>query len=155
MPFAESLPALNYKGIDATVHIIGVPANVLRDALAQASLKLLPLERDAIQEITKVSPVLMPLTIAAGTYPRQKQSIATVGMAALLLSTDALTRDEAKRITEVLYESGNDLLEKGSAQGAQVSIQNARRGLSVPLHVGAQEALLDLESIQKHRAQTQ
>jgi TRAP transporter TAXI family solute receptor len=156
LPFAASLPVLNSNGIDATVHIIGLPANVLRDALAEASLKLVPLEHDAIQEIVRLNPVLIPLNIAAGTYPGQRQSIATVGMAALLLSTDELTRDEARRITEVLYESGNDLLQRGSAQGAQVSIQNARRGLSVPLHDGAQEALLDLESIQKHRtAQTQ
>ena len=151
LPFAASLPVLNRGGVDATVHIIGVPANVLRDALAEASLKLLPLERDAIQEVVKANPVLIPLSIASGTYPGQRETITIVGMAALLLSTDELTRDEAKRITEVLYQSGNDLLEKGSAQGAQVSIQNARRGLSVPLHVGAQEALLDLESIQKHR----
>jgi TRAP transporter TAXI family solute receptor len=151
LPFAASLPVLNRGGVDATVHIIGVPANVLRDALAEASLKLLPLERDAIQEVVKANPVLIPLSIASGTYPGQRETITTVGMAALLLSTDELTRDEAKRITEVLYQSGNDLLEKGSAQGAQVSIQNARRGLSVPLHVGAQEALLGLESIQKQR----
>ncbi|MBC41978.1 MAG: TRAP transporter substrate-binding protein [Pusillimonas sp.] len=152
LPFAASLPVLNRGGIDATVHIIGVPARLLRDALAEASLKLLPLERDAIQQVVTSNPVLIPLNIAAGTYPGQRESIPTVGMAALLLSTDVITRDEARRITEVLYESGNDLLEQGSAQGAQVSIQNARRGLSVPLHAGSQEALLDLENVQRLRA---
>jgi TRAP-type uncharacterized transport system substrate-binding protein len=66
-------------------------------------------------------------------------------MAALLLTTADLTRDEALTIVRAVYLTGQDLLAAGSAQGAQVSVATARRGLTVPLHDGAQEGLAALE----------
>lgn len=87
----------------------------------------------------------MPLDIAAGTYPNQLEGIATVGTAALLLTTADLTRDEALLVVRAVYLTGQDLLAAGSSQGAQVSVANARRGLTVPLHDGAEEGLAALE----------
>jgi TRAP transporter TAXI family solute receptor len=144
-PFAASLPALNSGAVDAAAQVIGVPAAPLRDALTQARLKLLPLDRAAIETLTAADDALMPLDIAAGTYPNQSEAIPTVGMAALLLTTADLTRDEALTIVRAVYLTGQDLLAAGSTQGAQVSVATARRGLTVPLHDGAQEGLAALE----------
>ena len=144
-PFAASLPALNSGAVDAAAQVIGVPATPLRDALTQARLKLLPLDPAAIKALTASDSSLMPLDIAAGTYPNQTEPIPTVGMAALLLTTADLTRDEALVIVRAVYLTGQDLLAAGSTQGAQVSIANARRGVTVPLHDGAQEGLAALE----------
>jgi TRAP transporter TAXI family solute receptor len=145
-PFTESLPALNSGKVDAAAQVIGVPATPLRDALTQARLKLLPLDPAAIKTLTGAEDnALMPLDIAAGTYPNQTEPISTVGMAALLLTTADLTRDEALVIVRAVYVTGQDLLAAGSAQGAQVGLATARRGLTVPLHDGAQEGLAKLE----------
>lgn len=81
----------------------------------------------------------MALDIPANTYPSQAAAIPTVGMAALLVTTADLTRDEAAHMVDVVYRAGQDLLAAGSAQGAQVSAANAGRGLSIPLHDGAVE----------------
>ncbi|RAP60596.1 TRAP ABC transporter substrate-binding protein [Achromobacter sp. HZ01] len=144
-PFAASLPALNSGSVDAAAQVIGVPATPLRDALTQARLKLLPLDPAAIKALTAADSSLMPLDIVAGTYPNQVEAIPTVGMAALLLTTADLTRDEALVIVRAVYSTGQDLLAAGSTQGSQVSIATARRGLTVPLHDGAQEGLTELE----------
>lgn len=144
-PFAASLPALNSGAVDAAAQVIGVPATPLRDALTQARLKLLPLDPAAIKALTAADSSLMPLDIVAGTYPNQVEAIPTVGMAALLLTTADLTRDEALVIVRAVYSTGQDLLAAGSTQGSQVSIATARRGLTVPLHDGAQEGLTELE----------
>lgn len=56
----------------------------------------------------------MPLDIAAGTYPNQLEGIATVGTAALLLTTADLTRDEALLVARAVYLTGQDLLAAGS-----------------------------------------
>ncbi|WP_190278635.1 TAXI family TRAP transporter solute-binding subunit [Achromobacter insolitus] len=149
-PFTESLPALNSGTVDAAAQVIGVPATPLRDALTQARLKLLPLDPAAIKTLTAADDALMPLDIAAGTYPNQRESIPTVGMAALLLTTADLTRDEALVIVRAVYVTGQDLLAAGSAQGAQVGLATARLGLTVPLHDGAQEGLAKLEQGKPH-----
>ncbi|MGE6918263.1 TAXI family TRAP transporter solute-binding subunit [Achromobacter kerstersii] len=144
-PFAASLPALQAGTVDAAAQVIGVPATPLRDALTQAKLKLLPLDPAAIKSLTKADADLMPLEIAAGTYPNQPEPIPTIGTAALLLTTANLTRDEALMVVRAVYQTGQDLLAAGSTQGAQVSVANARRGLTVPLHDGAEEGLAALE----------
>ena len=83
--------------------------------------------------------------------PRQAARFHTVVLisvllgVALLLTTADLTRDEAFVIVRAVYLTGQDLLAAGSTQGAQVSIANARRGVTVPLHDGAQEGLAALE----------
>ena len=56
----------------------------------------------------------MPIDIAAGTYPDQPHAVATVGTAALLLTTSELTRDEALSIVRTVYQTGQDLLAGGS-----------------------------------------
>jgi len=145
-PFTASLPALNAGTIDAAAQVIGIPATPLRDALTQAHLKLLPLDPAAIKALAAQDNALMPLGIPAGTYPNQPEPVATIGTAALLLTTSDLTRDEALQVVRAVYQTGQDLLAAGSPQGAQVNVANARRGLSVPLHDGAEEGLAALEN---------
>ena len=144
-PFVAALPLLRSGAVDAAAQVIGVPATPLRDALIPAQLKLLPLDADAIKTLTSGNSVLMPLDIAAGTYPNQQERIPTVGMAALMLTTTDLTRDEALVVVRAVYQAGQDLLAAGSTQGSQVSAATARLGLSVPLHDGAEEGIAQLE----------
>lgn len=145
-PAAAALPLLTDGTVDAVTQVIGIPATPLRAALAQAGLKLVPLDRSAIATLVQANPVLLPLDIPAGAYPNQPQAIPTVGMAALLVTTADLTRDEAAHVVNVVYRKGQDMLAAGSAQGAQVSPANALVGLSVPMHDGALEAFQKLIS---------
>ncbi len=140
-PFAAALPLLSAGDIDATGQVIGVPAAPLRDALTHAHLKLLPLDADAITKLVAQDPSLMALSIEPNTYPNQSELVPTVGMAALLLTTSELTRDEAAQLVRVVFQAGQDLLGAGSTQGAQISVANALRGMTVPVHDGAIEAL--------------
>ena len=144
-PFVAALPLLQSGAVDAAAQVIGVPATPLRDALIPAQLKLLPLDAEAIKTLTAGDSVLMPLDIAAGTYPNQQERIPTVGVAALMLTTTDLTRDEALVVVRAVYQAGQDLLAAGSTQGSQVSAATARLGLSVPLHDGAEEGIAQLE----------
>ncbi|MOA57346.1 hypothetical protein D3C78_1815050 [compost metagenome] len=48
-------------------------------------------------------------------------------------------------VVRAVYQTGQDLLAAGSAQGSQVSVATARRGLTVPLHDGAEEGIAGLE----------
>lgn len=147
-PFAAALPLLDAGEIDATAQVIGVPAGPLREALTHAHLKLLPLDASAITKLIAQDPSLMALPIEPNTYPNQLERIPTVGMAALLLTTSDLTADEAAQVVRLVFQGGQDLLGAGSAQGAQVSAANALRGLTVPMHDGAMEAL---EAMGAHR----
>ena len=145
--FADSLAALLRGDVDAIAHVIGVPAAPLRDALAGRGLALLPLDAESAQRLVDADKGMIAASIAPGIYPGQRERVLTVAVPALLVTTEGLTADEASKLVRLVYEAGNDLLAHGSAQGSQVSIASARRGLTIPLHTGAEQALSELDAL--------
>src|SRR5262245_6059487 len=144
LPLGPALAALGHKEVDAVIQVIGVPADSLRDALAEVPLRLLPLSERAIAALAGAKAGYFAYAIPRGTYPTQKQEVRTVATAALLLVGTDLSETEVDHMTRFVFEKGRDFTARGSAQGAQVSAANARHGLSVPLHIAAARALDDL-----------
>ncbi|HLT99853.1 MAG TPA: TAXI family TRAP transporter solute-binding subunit [Burkholderiaceae bacterium] len=144
----EALPALISGDIDAAAHVIGLPAAPLRNMLAEGEqgIKLLPLADEAVERLSQAHDGMVAARIAAHVYPGQRIPVATVAVPALLVTTEELSPDEAARLVQSVYQHGNDLLARGSAQGSQVSVRTARMGLTIPLHPGAEQALAELAS---------
>lgn len=141
LPLGEALVALRNKRVDAVIQVIGVPANSVRDAMAQVPLRVLPLSSVAIAALTEGRSGCFSYTIAAGTYATQKQPVRTVATAALLLVGSELSDAEVGTMTRFVYEKGQDFAARGSAQGVQVSAASAQQGLFVPLHASAARVL--------------
>ena len=145
--FAEAVAALRRGEVDAIAHVIGLPATPLRDALGgEDGLRLLPLSQVAIEDLTDDNTGAAAAAIGTGVYPGQATKVDTIAIPALLLATEDLSREEASRLVRIVYQGANDLLAHGSTQGSQVSVRTARRGLTVPLHQGAEDALSELET---------
>lgn len=144
LPLGEALVALQSKRVDAVIQVIGVPANSVRDAMAQIPLRVLSLSSSAIATLTKTSSGCFSYTIAPGTYASQRQAVNTVATAALLLVSADLSDTEVGTMTRFVYEKGQDFAARGSAQGVQVSAASARAGLSIPLHASAARVIDEL-----------
>ena len=137
----DALVALRQKEVDAVIQVIGVPADSVRDALAQVPLRLVPLSERAIAAMAAAKSGYFAFTIPAGTYATQKQPVPTIATAAVLLVGPELSDAEVTAITRFVFDRGRDLAARGSAQGALVSAATARQALSIPLHIAAGNAL--------------
>lgn len=137
----DGLVGLMQDGLQAVIQVIGVPADSIRDAIAAVPLRLLPLSKDGVEKLAGAGAGQFAYTIARGAYPGQREDIATIATAALLLTGRGLSETEVGTITRFVFEGGQDFAARGSAQGVQVSAATARQGLSIPLHVTAAEAL--------------
>ena len=144
LPLNEALVALRQKEIDSLVHVIGFPADSIRDATAEVPLRLLELEERAVRSLAAASPAYLALALPKGTYPNQGTDVRTVATAAILLVGSDLTDAEVAALTRTLYARGTDMVARGSAQGAQISPASARLGLAVPLHSAAARVLDEL-----------
>ncbi|PAV48027.1 hypothetical protein CK486_09935 [Pseudomonas sp. HAR-UPW-AIA-41] len=140
----ESLKALRDGEVDAIVQVIGAPADAIRAASEDLELRLLPLKADAVRQVLEQVPGTFALQLPSGTYPRQQQPLATLAVSSVLLCDASLSTNEAKQLVTSLFAGNHQWLAAGSVQGAQLSVANARRGLSVPLHEGAIQALQTL-----------
>jgi len=126
------------------VQVIGAPADAIRAASEDLDLRLLPLQADAVRQVLEQVPGTFALQLPSGTYPRQQQPLATLAVSSVLLCDAGLSVNEAKQLVTALFAGNHQWLAAGSVQGAQLSLANARRGLGVPLHEGAIEALQTL-----------
>ncbi|HLU77048.1 MAG TPA: TAXI family TRAP transporter solute-binding subunit [Burkholderiales bacterium] len=145
-PLNDGLVALRQQEIDALIQVIGFPSASIRDATAAVPLRLLPLDEGAIRKLTAQSPAYFPLTLPRGTYPHQGDAVSTIATAAILVTGTEMTDAEIAGITRMVYARGQDLVARGSAQGAQLSAANAHLGLAVPMHTAAEEVIAELRA---------
>lgn len=138
---AAGLQALRDGRIDALLQVIGEPADQIRAAAETVGLRLLPLDADAIERLLETRPGTFAHDLPAGTYPMQHDAVPTIAVSGMLLSNAGLTDAEAAAIIRQLFDPANPWLQKGSIQGTQLSPGNATRGLTIPMHPGAEQAL--------------
>ncbi|WP_200387294.1 TAXI family TRAP transporter solute-binding subunit [Thiocapsa imhoffii] len=144
LTLAEGLRALRDGRIDALLQVIGEPADQIRAAAETLDLRFLPLDEDAIERLMASRPGIFAHRLRPGTYPKQRNAIATIAVSAMLLADTSLTDREAAFFIRQLFDPANRWLTLGSIQGTQLSLDHATRGLMIPLHAGAEEALMDL-----------
>lgn len=137
----QALTAIRDSRLDATLQVIGAPADSIRAASEAMQLRLLPLEESAIRQLEASRPGTFATQVAAGTYPNQTAPVPTLAVSALLLCDEKLSAGEVDQLVRQLFAPDNDWLAAGSIQGEQLSPANARRGLAIPLHEGALRAL--------------
>lgn len=141
LSLGEALTALRRQDVAAVIQLIGVPADSIRDALAEVPLRLLPLSPRAIEALVGAKAGLFASSIAAGTYARQTEAVPTVATAALLLVGGDLSETEIGTLTRLVFAKGRDFAAHGSAQGPQVGLGTARQDLPIPQHAAAAKAL--------------
>ncbi len=149
-----ALLALQNNQTDAVMQVIGTPASSIRDSLTDMSLHILPLSGSAISGLSEAKQGYFAYTIPAGTYPGQTQAVPTIATAALLLTDTAFSDAEIASLTRRIFEAGHDYPSLGSAQAAQISLDTATMGLSVPMHAAAARALQGLAPTHKDEGQT-
>lgn len=141
LAIGDALVALRGNAVDAVVQIIGVPADSVRDMLADDQIRLLPLNKAGIDALVATQRGYFPYTIVKGAYSEQDQPVPTIATAAVLLAGADLSDTEVGTVTRDVYGKGNDLAARGSAQGVQIAPENARQGLSIPQHLAASKVL--------------
>lgn len=138
---SSALQALQHGQIDAHLQVIGSPADQIRAAVETLGLRFLPLDDEAIEVLTANRPGTFAHTLQAGTYPLQNDAVATIAVSGMLLSNQSLTDSEAATIIHQLFDPATQWLQKGSIQGSQLSAAQATRGITIPMHPGAEQAL--------------
>ena len=141
LPLNEALVGLRHKQVDAVIQVIGAPADSIRDALTDVSLRLVPLSERAVTTLVASNAGYFAHTIPRGAYATQRQDVRTIATAALLLAAADLAESEVSAVTRYVFGQARDFAARGSAQGTQVSAANARVGLPIPLHIAAAKAL--------------
>ena len=82
------------------------------------------------------SPYYTTYKVPAGTYDGQEEEITTVTVKATLIVSASASEDDVYNITKSIFDN-IDAITAAHAKGAELSIENATDGITVPFHAGA------------------
>jgi TRAP transporter TAXI family solute receptor len=131
-----AIPKLRRKQLDAVFVTASAPMRQLQELASQTTLRLLPVTGAAAGKLMDSRPGLTALTLPANTYPGQREAVATVASAALLLTTMDAPHAEVERVADLVF-ARMPRQRAGSADVVKVSSENELRGVTIPLHDGA------------------
>ncbi len=134
LPFAESVELIKNRQLDATLQSAGLGVASIKDLSTSLDVTMVEVPEDVV---TKLGAPYISATIPAGTYNGQAADVKTVAVVNFLVTHSDVSDETAYQMTKQLFEN-LDTLEAAHKAAAQIKLENALKGMPVPLHPGAE-----------------
>ncbi len=135
--FDESADALKDGKIDAAFIVAGAPTPAITElSMTNANTRIVPIDGAVAQKLMQDNTFYSVYKIPAETYKNQTTDIETVTVKATLIVSASASEDDVYKLTAAIFDNIEDI-KKEHAKGAELSLENATEGLTVPFHAGA------------------
>ncbi len=135
--FDDSADALKDGKIDAAFIVAGAPTNAITElSMTNGNVRIVPIDGDIASKLMKDNTFYSVYKIPANTYKNQTEEVTTVTVKATLIVDADASEDDVYNLTAAIFDNMDDI-EKENAKGAELSLENATEGLTVPFHAGA------------------
>lgn len=138
LPFGESVELIKNRQLDATLQSAGLGVASIRDLATSVPITVVSVPTDMVGRIGDAA--YIAATIPAGTYEGQGEAVPTVAIVNYLVSTSDVSDDLAYQMTKQLFEHRDALVAAHSA-AKEIRIEDATKGMPIPMHPGAQKYL--------------
>jgi hypothetical protein len=135
LPFAESVELMKNRQLDATLQSAGLGVASIKDLSTSIAVQMVEVPADVVA--TLGAPYI-DATIPAGTYDGQDGDVKTAAVVNFLVTNDGVSDDTAYAMTKLLFEN-LPKLEAAHKAAAQIKLENALKGMPLPLHPGAEK----------------
>lgn len=133
-----ALPRMAEGQLDAFFIVAGWPAKAVRDAVEGRQATLLSLEPSQVKAVVRANPFLSAGEIPADTYAGSP-AISTVMVGAHLIVRADLPDALVAAVLQALWsERGIAILRAGHPRSAEIRLEAALTGRSIPLHPAAE-----------------
>jgi TRAP transporter TAXI family solute receptor len=135
LPFGESVELMKNRQLDVTLQSAGLGVSSIRDLATSVKIVIVPIPADVIEKIGNAA--YQPATIPAGTYEGQAADTPTAAVPNFLVTASTVPDDLVYQMTKVFYEQ-LDTLKSAHNAAKTIQLENALKGMPVPLHPGAE-----------------
>lgn len=109
--FADSAKALEEGQIDAFFCTSSAPTTAIVELSQNMDIRLLPVSLDVTKSLLSGNSAYSRSVIPAGTYEGQEEDISTIGVTAVLIASDGITKEAEDAIKTVLEKQNSELQE--------------------------------------------
>lgn len=135
LPFGESVELMKNRQLDATLQSAGLGVASIRDLSTSIKIVIVPVPAEVIAKVGDAA--YQPAVIPANTYTGQTADVATCAIPNFLVTHSDVSDDLAYQMAKQLYTNLATLHAAHNAAKA-IKLENATKGMPVPLHPGAQ-----------------
>lgn len=134
--FADSADALKDGKIDAAFIVAGAPTTAITELCTTNSAYLVPIDGDVADKLMDSCPFYTAYKIPAGTYAGQTEDVTTITVKATLIVNADASEDDVYNLTAAIFDN-IEAITKENSKGAELTLENATSGMTVPFHAGA------------------
>lgn len=134
LPFGESVELMKNRQLDATLQSAGLGVASLRDLATSLKIRVVAVPPEVVAKVG--DPAYQSAVIPANTYEGQDADVPTAAVANFLVTHDGVPADVIYQFTKTMY-SNLGVLSSAHAAAKAIKLENATKGLPVPLHPGA------------------
>lgn len=134
--FGDSADALKDGKIDAAFIVAGAPTPAIQELCTTSKAYLVPIDGAVADKLMQDNPFYTTYKVPAGTYNGQDADVTTVTVKATLIVSASASEDVVYNITKAIFDN-KDAITSAHAKGAELSLENATTGFTVPFHAGA------------------
>ena len=121
LPYGETADQFKDRQVDGFVFTIGTPNPAIQDITTAQEVVFVPLAGQKVDEIV---------------YLGQKDAVPTLSVQCILVANKNMPDDVAYTLTKTLYDNLPDVA-KAHNKGAEISLEHAADGVTIPFHPGA------------------
>ena len=134
--FEDSKESLKDGKIDAAFIVAGAPTSAITELATTNGVYLVNIDGALRDKILAECPYYTPLTIPAGTYPKQDEDVETITIKATLVVAAYLDEDIVYALTAAIFDHADEITVE-NAKGAELDLESATSVTDVPYHAGA------------------
>jgi uncharacterized protein len=135
---SDATALIESNKLDAFFLMAGAPVPAIIEAASMERVRLVPISGKPRDALIHSYPFITATTIPGATYPGIDSETPTVAVPALFVASAALSDDLVYGITKALWQDATRrLLDNGHPAGKAIRIENALKGVAIPLHPGA------------------
>ncbi len=140
LPYGETADQFKDRSLDGFVFTIGTPNPAIQDITTAQDVTFVPLDGAKSDAVVAKFPYLVRDNIPAGTYKGQDKPVPTLSVQAILVVNKDMSDEDAYLLTKMLFENVGDVA-KAHNKGAEIDVQKATDGITIPFHPGAEKYL--------------
>ena len=134
--FADSADALKDGKIDAAFIVAGAPTPAITELCTTNDAYLVPIDGEVAEKLMQDCPFYTEYVVPANTYKGQEKEVKTITVKATLIVKASASEEDVYNLTAAIFDN-IEAITKENAKGAELSLENATSGMTVPFHAGA------------------
>lgn len=144
--FGDSSDALKDGKIDAFFCTAGAPTTAIVELSTTNDINLLAIDDEHAAKLAEAHPFYTTYPIPGGSYNGVDEDVQTVAIKATLIASPNLSEDTVYNLTKAIFENQEEIA-AAHAKGAELSLEYATSGVSVPFHPGAEKYFKEVGAI--------